>query len=64
MTRFAGRHWDMEYRWGIYRFQDTRVPGVLYAQPAEKHTGAETDIAVKYYFSDINGRLQIQNSTF
>ena len=46
----VGRHWDMEYRWGIYRFQDTRVPGVFYAQPAEKHTGAETDIAVKYYF--------------
>jgi hypothetical protein len=44
------RHWGMEYRWGLYRFQDTRVPGIFYAQRAEKHTGAEIDIAVKYYF--------------
>jgi hypothetical protein len=43
-------HWGTEMRGGIYRFQDTRVSGVYYAQPAAKHTGAETDISLKYYF--------------
>ena len=46
----ANRHFGTETRWGIYRFKDTRVPGVFYALPAEKHTGAETDLAVKYFF--------------
>jgi hypothetical protein len=46
----ASRHIGTEIRWGVYRFQDTRVPGVFYAQPAEKHTGAETDLALKYFF--------------
>jgi hypothetical protein len=46
----ASRHFGTEIRWGIYRFKDTRVRGVFYASPAEKHTGAETDLALKYFF--------------
>jgi hypothetical protein len=46
----ASRHFGTEMRWGVYRFKDTRVPGVFYAQPAEKHTGAETGLALKYFF--------------
>jgi len=46
----ASRHIGTELRWGIYRFKDTRVPGVFYSQPPEKHFGAETDLAFKYFF--------------
>ena len=46
----ANRHIGTELRWGVYRFKDTRVPGVFYVQPAEKHYGAETDLAFKYFF--------------
>ena len=43
-------HWGVEMRWGVYRFKDTRVPDVYYAQPAEKHSGEETGLALKYFF--------------
>ena len=47
--RGAG-HWGTEIRAGIYRFKDTRVPGVYYAEAAGKHTGMETGLTIKYYF--------------
>ncbi len=43
-------HWGVEMKWGVYRFKDTRVPGVYYAQSAEKHSGEETGLALKYFF--------------
>lgn len=47
----ANRHLSAELTAGVYRFQDTRVSGVDYGNiPAQKHTGVETGLGLKYQF--------------
>lgn len=47
----ANHHFSVEILAGVYRFHDTRVPGVDYGGvPAEHHFGCETGLGLKYAF--------------